>query len=1641
MAGFLKKFISGADFWDEEENRRQREQYAAEAAQQKVKKSLFSGPIKMPGYQYSQGSNTPAPGSVVRPTSSNAPQTQEFDFKKPLVKAASQSDFRNPLLDVPKATDQQKAEDSRRQAGRDAIERMTQENLQSSIEEEKGKTSWFNRTFSGDWKKRAEVDARNKALMKYQEQRGYGSPEAQEALQKTRETIPSKSSYSKVLAPLLSVDRVTTGIAQGGSGLYDLVTPGKGQNRVTQSLNRRAESTDKLAEDIGVSGLYKASNVPLEIATYFTPSVLAKSEKATNFLSKVASKVPKIDSLVGRFVSRTADDLLDPRNLGNEVNLTGRYTGQDSARGEDISAVDVAGNAAQSIAGSTIPVLFNGILRKATSGRASEELVTSTISSPSVLGTDSTQIAPGVYSSQDLSTPAFMRNEPTTVGQAQFQAERGINNIPDETFSADARVASQGPPPEPIDPLDIPAYQRRNADAMINDSIQDINSLAQREEALRAGSQDLSRTTEFNRRAEGIPYDSPAARATRELEARRRAISENNLPQTVAERVQAERRLNDALRARAVQESLRVPDPSSPMTFQKADLNQPIVEGPIADFRSAVQAPQYPDVPVPEISTGPDQVDNLGNPVLTSQEQVARQMIEQGTPMQIPSSANNVVEDQMSQAQRQAVADEVNMTNTYAPRTRTELINDIQDESLQQELIANAPERERVSLEEADRRGKSVINNVDDESLVLSYSQPVAFSRPEDMFAGIAAVRRLERVDTPEARRAILNITDAIAEKSSESGLWLRASQVLFDDMPPTMKTEYLINRIETATGNPLPDEVRQTILMKIEAADNAANTLRALEDQARALLEEGHINNTGVTPELEAQAERLMSAIDGARLNTEKIAGDAWMEYQQHLLPNSMGKKAADIGRTMMLSSFSGRVFDLASTSFAAADDMLTRGVSNLIGKGVNKVAGSNLESVVSSPKALWKGFKDGAARVYGSVVQGNDYVDDFLGQAKRTTRGDINSGGSRLRKFVRGVVEAPTNLTRGLREEELYRQGVREAIDVGLDGKAREVYARLRASVPDEKQVLKAEEVHFKANMLHDNPISRGLNNIANSLDKKGGGWGSTFIRNQIMPFTSWVGGNMHRTLTDKNLLWNFGGVFRELARGNTQGVVDNISRFAVNSAEAYALGYVLTQSGMLTNQDENGDNYAGTYINIGDRYIPVSILGPMSVPLTLGNAAHNAVTTADETQDSDAVIRDFANNSIGNILRNLGVSSVFGGENNLQSTVSSLTSQDGDVIDGLSRFAGNVVRQYIPGVTNDINAGIDQIDAFNPTGESPKTKITEVNPETGKEKRDVIASELAKTQARIPLLSQGMEREEGSVAPDIGDRITKGGRESSFKAEERVATESLQGREKALKKLGIPTSMDDLDGFVEDGEYDKAIQGYQYQLQKAEADPTSSESAKAKIRDKIKRTELQSNGVPITEDGIKARIESGDLDLAMEGLKYRYESIANDNDVPASKKKEIADDVTRLQITKDSFTPAMISMYDKISLTEWRALGDPESEDYDPELYQSLWAYDEALTASGVSKSSKGGDKQKYYGKKGSGGGSGRGRGSSRVKAIDTSMATQSFDSGGFKPIKSEQVSFSEPVSPIPKLEKISKVDPSRLRKISVTKGVQR
>jgi hypothetical protein len=128
--------------------------------------------------------------------------------------------------------------------------------------------------------------------------------------------------------------------------------------------------------------------------------------------------------------------------------------------------------------------------------------------------------------------------------------------------------------------------------------------------------------------------------------------------------------------------------------------------------------------------------------------------------------------------------------------------------------------------------------------------------------------------------------------------------------------------------------------------------------------------------------------------------------------------------------------------------------------------------------------------------------------------------------------------------------------------------------------------------------------------------------------------------------------------------------------------------------------------------------------------------------------------------------------------------------------------------------------------------------------------------------------------------------------------------------------------------------------------------------------------------------AYLEREQYDTNLAVLNVKRELMASDPTTKPSDLEKMDVSIKRGEIYRDSEVPYdIINEYQEVGVDEWRNMGDPEDENYNPEMYQMLWSLDEKMAGSGVSYKKGALDKQKYSAKKagkgrgGGGGGGGR------------------------------------------------------------------
>lgn len=1525
MASFWKKFTSGLDFWDKEENRQQREQYAQEDREEEERKRQ---------QRSRQGSSTLADTYFRRPEPNREPETYTTDYS-------------GMGLSAPQKAKQQE------------LDELTQSFLEEEMNKEKDRTSWWDRTLTDrNWDKRAEAAARNKATKTYQDKYGWNRDQdvlnynniTGQKLEKAR----NERSVHGIVAPVLSFGRVGTGIGEGFTGLYDLLTPGEGTNRFSDALEKKAEEIDQTAKDFQLEDAYKTGNVGFEIASYFTPAVIGKAGKVGTGLTKYGTKAADAigdANKYRRFGQRAAQELFDPTNISKEIELTSRYIGQDVVRDREITPQRVAADVAMGVGGATIPALFRGLRRgtgegvdagiNASRGTRNADEFTGFLSkaddAPSLPGqtvvddvVQQGQPLGNGISTADLDQPAYQRTTPNTVGQAQSQYDLGVTPR-DELFDADSRLIESTPQQSGFeDPLDRPTFQYK-------DDVDNIMKQA---------------NDDFNRYREMHPNATQA-----ELVAVQRRISE-----------QVARAIGDLEQARYGRTSItQIPDASDPIALAKADgAPAPRVadDGQVmAEFNDAQNGS------LRKVDAGAGAVDNYGNPAMVSDVQAARQAVEEGRPVQRGGSLVGSEEAARAEEAARVSREQVNRMvegDAAAPRTREAVSNKILDDNVRADVVDNFNEKDYVNFGELEMKAKERVRALTDEQLVERMSNQPVIKGPQDLFEAVDTVDRLGRLaPDPVVTRALTNAMDAITEFSSESGRRLRAVRELFKNMPGPMKKQYLIDRVEKKLGADLPDLERAELIRLIDEADNFEKQINQIDDVLRQAQNDIELG----APVNETQVRQLINERKSLVRDHEYAQGQAF-EYSQALLPKATtGKRVAQGIKTSMLSSPLRRLYDPIVTGITQAADTRDNLVSGYLGKALNKLTGNRgkfRDFQMGDIGTMVKGNLEGVADSKRAIVNDERRIDDMMGELQRATRTD-SQGGRRTRagRLIGDMTEFATEASRGSRDTRIAQIARQEAAQRGLKGDDAKLFAEVTENLLDSNKLHEASEFHLRTNNLHQNKLNEVISGAQRMIEAKFPNGGP--IANVLtLPFKSWGSGNITRLLTDKNILYNIGDIAVHL-RKDPQRALDSFARLAGNTSEAAVVGFGLSKAGVFSDTDDNGESWGGPFINIGGRKISIAILGPSALPVMAGYNLEQA--TKDGGFDYDRV-RTAAEQA----LDYSNASSTLAMDNR---TSEILTGQ-GDIEDRLTKAAGDIVRKPIPTVTSDINAVLDQT-GLNPTGERAQTRA-----ENEEGNKDYIQTEINKTLNRIPFLSQNLPREEGTSASDIIDRIL----------------DSTHGTEASNA---------------------------------ARAQDKSNEEKAQSIADRDKSYEEA--GVPKTEDGIQAAIEAGDWDKAIQGVTWELQRKADDGEISEKTKQQYERQLTRYGVYKDRGVDAeMVQAYESttteeggVGVTLWRDMmesGDPELVAYAEELYR----LDSAIVDSGARK------ERKYYWKKGGSGGRGGGGGSKGIATNVGKLKASSFNPS-FKP---EKASFTSQGNTVPQIQPVPVNDTSMRKKITVSRG---
>lgn len=121
----------------------------------------------------------------------------------------------------------------------------------------------------------------------------------------------------------------------------------------------------------------------------------------------------------------------------------------------------------------------------------------------------------------------------------------------------------------------------------------------------------------------------------------------------------------------------------------------------------------------------------------------------------------------------------------------------------------------------------------------------------------------------------------------------------------------------------------------------------------------------------------------------------------------------------------------------------------------------------------------------------------------------------------------------------------------------------------------------------------------------------------------------------------------------------------------------------------------------------------------------------------------------------------------------------------------------------------------------------------------------------------------------------------------------------------------------------------------------------------------------GVTATDD--TSFLEKGQYDSNISALTIKRSLMAADPTTKPSDLAKIDTSIARGKVYAANQIPYdLISAYESTGVADWRDMGDSTSDNYDPDMYQQLYAVDDALKQAGVSYNKLSGTKNKYTAK---------------------------------------------------------------------------
>lgn len=986
---------------------------------------------------------------------------------------------------------------------------------------------------------------------------------------------------------------------------------------------------------------------------------------------------------------------------------------------------------------------------------------------------------------------------------------------------------------------------------------------------------------------------------------------------------------------------------------------------PVNGKKIEVQQPR--DIPVVDETVVPQGLPEKSGTVrattVADKQATKTQMAAEQPPVVPPKTTSKGVGTLVPQEGRTTVEKFSNQIDDASTR---EIVNESLDE------LNKTLKKNKVNVEATANRAVQKVNNETAKESIRNAGKAISGDGsgldPQQITDELMRAKKLLAMEqTPEVQKAVSESMNALQDAGSKHGSGLVMFRHLFDSLPPEMKSQYLVERVGKQLrqlGVEMQPSVRAEVLRRI---DNITDMEKSLDEVATALRANSEkIKLTGQGDLTRAEVDKLNQLYNDLTIQKE-LANEKALEYSAQVVrEHSAGKvdKAVQASKTSMLSNPFGAIRDVVVTPLTSIADTTTNAVQGIGGRVLNKLpgqAGKFREFHLSDLSDLAKGNIQGVKDTTRAFTKDERRLDDFVKEYQRATRTDSKAGlRTRVGRFIGDTREAATNITRGQKDmmnTQLVRQ---QGQKLGLKGKSLDDFVNTTKMISDAKTQDQATQFWLRSNNLHRNDLSETLGRVSKGLEDKGP---IGKLASHIMaPFKSWQAGNFDRLFTDKNMIHNIYKIGDGIAKRDPQMVVDNLSRLGTSTGEAFVGGMLLHKMGILSDTNTNGEDYNGPYINVGGRSISLSTLGPGAMNMAVG---YNLQKLFNGEHSS---LGEFSNNLIKQVKGIAGTNQTLGGENAIQTALGGgQYGQDENSL--IARSLGSAGRMFVPvsGAMNAANSMLNMNTTLNPTGERAKTKATkEVVGDDGKvtEKTDVWGTELNKLKNTIPLLSQSLPREDGKTFKDPLDIVTAGSHANDSSSRARADEQTVQSDKDAKN-----------------------------------------------ARDK----QYRENKTPESTDGIRKAFEDGDIDQAIRGEEWAMARADDDGELSKKTRAEYDERINRLKTAKDkNLSVDDVDTYKDVTVSEWRAMADDN-----PELYQKLWAIDEAMANAGASYAKGDNKKQKYSVKKAGSGSSGRG--GSRVNKYSADFGRLTALSPNAPKVRAYQ-SMAESTKVLPRIKRI-------------------